>query len=157
MMLGMKRCSVCGLVLPVSSFHRRAHYVRSGVRSACQRCTSRKAQARREDLKARGEDGKDEEALKKSIVRAKTRVAIRRGLLTPGPCAVCGDGRVEAHHEDYDREDAHLHVEWLCRPHHAQRHGQRPWTRQLDLFSGPGVFVSEAVEAEEGVDGLADA
>lgn len=142
-MLGMKRCSVCGLVLPVSSFHRRAHYVRSGVRSACQRCTSRKAQARREDLKARGEyPVKDEEALKKSIVRARTRVAIRRGVLTPEPCAVCGDAHVEAHHEDYDREDAHLHVVWLCRPHHAQHHGLRPWTLQLDLFSGRGFSGS---------------
>ena len=48
--------------------------------------------------------------------------AKRDGVLIPGPCEV-GDecwGRIEAHHDDYDRP---LDVRWLCARHHGQLHG----------------------------------
>jgi len=96
------------------------------VRAACRECTTTKAKARREVAG----DHHDHD---KELVRARTRSAIARGLLTPAPCIDCGGLDVEAHHPDYVREDAHLVVEWLCRLHHAARHGKRPWTRQLDL------------------------
>lgn len=47
------------------------------------------------------------------------RSGIRRGLLTPQPCEVCGKDKVDAHHDDYDRP---LAVRWLCRKHHQQHH-----------------------------------
>ncbi|MFC1611323.1 hypothetical protein ACFL6C_10205 [Myxococcota bacterium] len=34
-----KRCTRCGRVLPIGEFHRRQHYVKSGVRAACKDCT----------------------------------------------------------------------------------------------------------------------
>ena len=129
-----KRCSVCAEILPTSAFHRRRHYVHSGVRAACQACTSRKTQARRRALAASQLEVRDAFELRKGLIRARTRAAVRRGILERTPCLVCQDQNVEAHHPDYLADDAHLKVEWLCRLHHAEKHGTRGWTKQLDLF-----------------------
>ena len=45
--------------------------------------------------------------------------AKRMGLIAPQPCEVCGAGKTEAHHPDYDRPGD---VVWLCRKHHKQLH-----------------------------------
>ena len=71
-------------------------------------------------------------------IRARTSAAIRRGELTPLPCAVCGSPRAEAHHRRYDTEEAHLDVTWLCDSHHALEHGKHPWTDQIELFPTSG-------------------
>lgn len=47
-----------------------------------------------------------------------TRSAIRRGLIVPQPCEVCGCS-AEAHHPDHANP---LHVQWLCRSHHKRLH-----------------------------------
>ncbi len=47
-----------------------------------------------------------------------TRSAIRRGLITPQPCEVCG-ATAEAHHPDHADP---LRVQWLCRVHHKRLH-----------------------------------
>jgi ribosomal protein S27AE len=48
-----------------------------------------------------------------------TASAIRRGLLTPQACEVCGDPTVDAHHADHANP---LAVRWLCRQHHRDEH-----------------------------------
>ena len=48
-----------------------------------------------------------------------TQTAIRHGLLVPEPCEVCGETKVDAHHDQYDRP---LEVRWLCRKHHKALH-----------------------------------
>lgn len=48
-----------------------------------------------------------------------TRSAIRRGIIQPEPCSVCGEPKAEAHHPDH-REP--LRVIWLCRPCHKAEH-----------------------------------
>lgn len=65
----------------------------------------------------------------KSDHRAQNLVekAVRRGILAPQPCEVCGatgrmrDGRnkVQAHHDDYNKP---LDVRWLCQRHHHEWH-----------------------------------
>jgi hypothetical protein len=50
-----------------------------------------------------------------------TASAIRRGLITPGPCEVCGAERVDAHHERYNEP---MRVRWLCRKHHKAEHAR---------------------------------
>lgn len=53
--------------------------------------------------------------------------ALKKGVLVPEPCEVCGatgimaDGRslVQAHHDDYSRP---LAVRWLCQEHHHEWH-----------------------------------
>ena len=56
-----------------------------------------------------------------------TERAIKRGILIPQPCEVCGttgvmaDGRniIQAHHDDYNKP---LAVRWLCQEHHHEWH-----------------------------------
>ncbi len=51
--------------------------------------------------------------------RSKTRQAIAAGKLLRQPCEVCGESKVDAHHDDYSKP---LEVRWLCRLHHRQHH-----------------------------------
>lgn len=52
--------------------------------------------------------------------RRKAWRAVRRGVITRGPCEVCGDASdVEAHHDDYSKP---LEVRWLCTKHHGEQH-----------------------------------
>ena len=138
-----KRCTSCLQDLPLSSFDRRRHYVRAGVRAACRACTRAKAKEKRHAKKEAQKEAPEQQALPapdrgRDAVRARTRAAIARGALVPTPCVVCGDVDVEAHHPRYDGDDAWACVEWLCRLHHAARHGRRAWTRQLELLPGGG-------------------
>jgi len=48
--------------------------------------------------------------------------AIRRGELVRKPCEVCGEIKVDGHHEDYSKP---LDVRWLCRVHHIEAHNGR--------------------------------
>lgn len=55
-------------------------------------------------------------------VRARDllRKALKSGKLTKQPCEVCGDLKVDGHHDDYGKP---LEVRWLCLLHHKQHHG----------------------------------
>lgn len=140
-----KRCTRCNQEKPLGEFHKRRHYVRAGVRSACKACTStihtstRSARldegvAQPRSPASRAERAHDPDFRQKNRVRMRTRRAIAAGLLVPGPCAECGDKDVQAHHESYEGPRAHLQVTWLCREHHSRAHGRRNWTRQLALL-----------------------
>jgi hypothetical protein len=45
--------------------------------------------------------------------------ALRSGRLTKAACEVCGELKVDAHHDDYTKP---LEVRWLCEKHHMQLH-----------------------------------
>jgi len=45
--------------------------------------------------------------------------ALKAGILERLPCEVCGESKVEGHHDSY--EDP-LIVRWLCRRHHKAHH-----------------------------------
>lgn len=47
--------------------------------------------------------------------------ARRDGKVTAKPCEICGDIKVDGHHDDYEKP---LDVRWLCRKHHAEHHKQ---------------------------------
>lgn len=55
------------------------------------------------------------------VVRCHDAVnnAVRHGRLVRGPCEVCGEKKVDAHHDDYTKP---LDVRWLCRKHHLELH-----------------------------------
>ncbi len=57
----------------------------------------------------------------RAIVRDKTKMRIKRGLLIPYSCEVCNASKVEAHHDDYTKPYC---VRWLCRKHHMEHHNQ---------------------------------
>ena len=54
----------------------------------------------------------------KCAARRAVRVAKRCGKLVPTPYAVCGEVKVEAHHNNYSKP---LDVVWLCKKHHEER------------------------------------
>lgn len=60
-----------------------------------------------------------------NLYKAKARImawsAIKGGKLTRLPCEQCGEVKVDAHHDDYDKP---LEVRWLCRKHHAILHNE---------------------------------
>ena len=55
----------------------------------------------------------------KRRARRQVDIALRNGTLERCPCEVCGDPKVQAHHEDYSLP---LAVRWLCHKHHGQTH-----------------------------------
>lgn len=55
----------------------------------------------------------------KANARAYLHVYIKRGVIKKGSCIVCGESKVEAHHENYNQP---LVVVWLCKLHHIGLH-----------------------------------
>ena len=45
------------------------------------------------------------------------------GELIPEPCEVCGEEKVQAHHDCYKQKNW-LNVRWLCSKHHGEHHAQ---------------------------------
>ena len=66
------------------------------------------------------------EALVKLRCRQATHRAIRAGVLVKQPWEVCGEVKVDAHHDDYSQP---LAIRWLCGKHHAEHHGHL-WCEQ---------------------------
>jgi hypothetical protein len=44
---------------------------------------------------------------------------IKMGRIERKPCEVCGEVKVDGHHDDYTKP---LEVRWLCRAHHTEAH-----------------------------------
>jgi hypothetical protein len=86
-------------------------------------------------------------------IKARSAVfnALKAGRLVRNPCKVCGDVKSEAHHEDYSNP---LEVEWLCRWHHAERHGHTmdPQRLQAILDGLRAGRTASAIALEIGID-----
>jgi hypothetical protein len=90
-----KRCTKCGLVLPLDSFYQSASHRYRGSCRDCYRTMARAHEAVAEAIKS-GE------------------------MVAPDRCENCDRSlRLNAHHWDYSRP---LDVEWLCRACHTARH-----------------------------------
>lgn len=75
----------------------------------------------------------------KERARRKARYAIRKGELDrPDRCEGCGgDGRIEAHHDDYEKP---LDVEFLCRKCHHYLHSRSEgFVRRSGTIAGPDL------------------
>lgn len=66
-------------------------------------------------------------------IRAANLVAnaIRDNRLKKRPCEICGDNKVQAHHEDYSKP---LEVRWLCIKHHNERHVELRRLKTIEEF-----------------------
>jgi len=69
--------------------------------------------------------------------------AINNGKLIPQNCEICGKGKVEAHHDDYNKP---LEVRWLCKSHHKLLHNFE--SQQLNP-NQPIVKVKVEAKVEE--------
>ncbi|MEJ5081071.1 hypothetical protein [Ochrobactrum sp. MYb379] len=56
---------------------------------------------------------------KKYAAHIAVQRALNQGKIAKRPCEVCGEPRVDAHHDDYSQA---LKVRWLCRSHHNRLH-----------------------------------
>lgn len=55
----------------------------------------------------------------RELARKATLLAIKKGILIPGLCEVCGEQKTESHHDDYWKI---LDVRWFCQQHHLDFH-----------------------------------
>ena len=67
----------------------------------------------------------------------KVKRAILNGNLFRMPCEICGVKETEAHHEDYSRP---LHVTWLCKKHHNERHNE---LRKIERMTKTMIQLNE--------------
>lgn len=91
-------CSGCGL------------YCERLGQKFCRRCAAKWIREWRKTHKL------TEEAKEKHRSRSTARNYLIAGKLTKQPCEICGEPKVEMHHEDHSKP---LMVRWLCRPHHV--------------------------------------
>lgn len=98
----------------------RAYYRRPGaaarIRAAALSSRNRRIESVRAADRTRGFRVYDEAKVR---ARAAVQRALGRGDLTRQPCEVCGDEKVDGHHDDYGKP---LEVRWLCRTHHGELH-----------------------------------
>lgn len=153
----MKTCKKCDKRKPTSEYYRHKN-TPDGRFGSCKECIKKqvtkyraenlkkvrkcalKAQKRPERVKANRENTKRSRKKfpKKYVARYTVYNAIKAGtLIRPADCSYSkcregGQGRIEAHHEDYDKL---LIVKWLCTPCHAQLHrGTTPEARAIQAI-----------------------
>lgn len=136
----MKKCFKCGKRKPRSMFYSHPAMA-DGLLGKCKECTkadvkekynktrmakslyeqSRNKTPERRDAKKKYQDAYRKRYPQKWKARQAVAWAVRVGKLKKKPCAVCGNRKAEAHHDDYFKV---LDVIWLCFKHHRERHGQ---------------------------------
>ena len=143
----MKNCFKCQRLLPISEFYGHPRMA-DGHLNKCKDCTRKdvkeneqrlrkdpnwvikeRGRCRKKSQRRRAEGRQRVNAEAKKLAQTKyrhkypekaaARLKTARARLVKQPCAICGNSKVEAHHEDYSRP---LDVTWLCSKHHAARH-----------------------------------
>lgn len=146
-MTHMKRCFKCARVLPSSEFYRHPR-MSDGHLGKCKSCTKRDATKHRNDNlervleydRKRHKSREYHDAIeahvamfpRQSWAMRKVHSQLKRKALARMPCEVCGDTKVDAHHDDYLKP---LEVRWLCRKHHRMWH----------VENGPGANLAGEV------------
>jgi ribosomal protein S27AE len=97
-----------GLKTCISCREKKAAYRRSAAGRASENKSKKKWR-----MTAKGRE--------QTIARAMVGSAVHRGKLKREPCEKCGEGKVEAHHDSYLKENW-LKVRWLCLAHHKEHH-----------------------------------
>lgn len=139
----VRECHICHEILEISNFHK---YKTKPVMWMCIPCEqeyNRKRDNKRRKSTKRIESVKNylsKQEVKDRIAklqkkyrkiphliphheaRSKARSAIRKGIIKESPCEICGEIKVDAHHDDYDKP---LEIRWLCRKHHSEHHKER--------------------------------
>lgn len=137
-MIRSKECFKCHAVKPLEEFYKHP-MMADGHVNKCKTCNKKDVTDNRnkniervreydrersknpERIKAMTAQTKlwREQDRRRGIAHNAVSRAIRSGTLSRQPCAVCGNEKSVAHHEDYDKP---LDVVWLCQPCHVRRH-----------------------------------
>ena len=132
----MKECQSCFVWQPLSEFYSHP-LTKDGYASRCKVCARQWARDRYKITKSA------RQLYEKSRSNAPNRVAKRKQWLQDNPhkkkaqdtakyalctgkiiktlCEICGNKKVQAHHDDYSKP---LKVRWLCSPCHQQFHAE---------------------------------
>lgn len=133
----MKSCFKCGEVKPLTEYYKHGQ-MKDGHLNKCKTCTKQDVHIHRHDSPSRekilaydrergNRQNKEyvreyrERYPKKYKAHCMINNAIRTKKLFREPCAVCGKGDTDGHHDDYDKP---LNVRWLCSEHHRQWHAK---------------------------------
>lgn len=136
----MKKCFKCGAEKEIDCFYRHPK-MSDGRLGKCKECTKLDTRSsyrerivqrkeydrlRNKRPERRASNAERQRAIRvssrdKYVARSAVQYAVRVGKLIPMPCEVCGDERVQGHHDDYSKP---LDVRWLCFKHHKEVHGQ---------------------------------
>lgn len=116
------RCKRTDVEFPFA--HRKSYTCRGCLREASRKwmAANRKSASRNRKSDSYEHRANTPEKKAKLLARSKIRNAVRAGKFDRLPCAVCGELKAEAHHEDYSKP---FDVLWLCRKHHSQLHLER--------------------------------
>jgi hypothetical protein len=129
----LKTCFKCDRELPLAEFYPHPRMA-DGHLNKCKDCTRADVKAnravnrehyhtydreRRKDpqYRAQRREWRRNVPRTRKTAWAAVERALKNGVLVPQPCEICGDVRVEAHHEDYSQP---LAVRWLCFAHHRE-------------------------------------
>jgi uncharacterized Zn finger protein (UPF0148 family) len=116
-----KQCAICKAELDVSNFGKRGKY----YTAYCYTCT-REYRNKRNKRNVKAVSKKQRKWIKENPEKYRAHIAVfgalRSGKLVRQPCEVCGNPKVETHHDDYTKP---LEVRWLCRTHHLALHNAR--------------------------------
>ena len=137
----METCFKCGETKPVGEFYAHAAMA-DGYLNKCKSCSKSDVQANYRRNKPRYQAY--EQSRKDTPVRKEHRYndvrkrrlrkpdqhaahqavanAVKTGRLKRLPCEVCGDSKVQGHHDDYSKP---LTVRWVCFKHHQEIHGKQ--------------------------------
>lgn len=137
----LKRCFRCERELPRTEFYVHPRMT-DGLLGKCKACScadNRANYAARREEKHAYDRARYQRPERRAYVRAAAKrkrardpvrakawrdvsYAVRSGKLVRRPCEVCGEQKVQAHHDDYTKP---LAVRWLCFTcHRVHGHGQ---------------------------------
>ena len=116
-------CSKCGTDKDSSQFRAvPPDRNKRGFYSHCKQCEAATKKKSYEKNKAhyfqKASESRARYPIKRNA-RAAAAAAIKKGKIIKTPCIVCGETKVDAHHDDYSKP---IDVIFLCRVHHHARH-----------------------------------
>lgn len=131
-----KKCKQCQKKKHINNYYRHSQMV-GGYLNKCKECVKAQVRSYSRSSKGRASDKRRQQTENRrkwqtEYTRKKRRAnpeaykartalnnAVRDGRIQKKPCEVCGELKVQAHHDDYSRP---LHVRWLCGKCHRSIH-----------------------------------
>jgi len=111
------RCNYCGIENTTS----KSHFRKKKKHFCNHKCYANYRRKLPKEKQNAYKDGGMPEIEKGKRIKARAYLnhAIRDKMIEKLPCEICGDGKSEGHHGNYDKP---LEVRWLCKKCHMKEH-----------------------------------